>query len=32
MEYGELLKAKRFSLNSYPKGKFWKNDCNWHDI
>lgn len=24
MEYGELLKAKGFSLNSYPEGKFWE--------
>ena len=24
MEYSELLKAKGFSLNSYPEGKFWK--------
>lgn len=24
MEYSELLKAKGFSLNSYPEGKFWE--------
>lgn len=24
MEYTELLKAKGFSLNSYPEGKFWE--------
>lgn len=24
MEYGELLKEKGFSLNSYPEGKFWE--------
>ena len=32
MEYSELLKAKGFSLNSYPEGNFWEMIVTDNDI